>query len=119
MGPLGRRAFLVFASLLSPLVRWATAHAQVAGAAPSSSVPLDDFLALSARLTGHTGLDPDVARIYLDALVSAPANVSVLAQVSARARAGLARTEPTPAEAALEREIIAAWYTGTYVKDGT
>ncbi len=118
MGLLGRRAFLVVVTLLSPLVRRAAAQGQAAGAPLSASVSLDDFLTLSSQLTGRTGLDPEIARIYLDALLSTPARVPLLGQMSARTRAGVKRTEPTPAEAALEREIIAAWYTGTYTRDG-
>lgn len=85
---LGRRAFLSLVAFVSPLAR-------MAGVAQSFS--LDDFLALSSRLTGHTNLDRAAAGTFLKALASS-ANAAKL-------------TRP---DAALEREIITAWYTGAH-----
>ena len=85
---LGRRAFLSLVAFVSPLAR-------MTGIAQSFS--LDDFLALSSRLTGHTNLDRAAAGTFLKALASSP-NAAKLSRP----------------DAALEREIIAAWYTGAH-----
>ena len=84
---LGRRAFIAALGLVTPWFR-AAPHAQ--------SFSLDDFLALSSRLTGYTDLDPTVGAALLNNLLAAP-------DMAAR----LARPD-----AALERDIIVAWYTG-------
>ena len=83
----GRRAFFTALGLVMPWFR-AAPHAQ--------SFSLDDFLALSARLTGHTDLDRKTGSMLLNNLLAAP-------DVATR----LARPD-----AALERDIIVAWYTG-------
>ena len=75
-------------------------------AAPTIALP--EFLALSTRLTGRTGLDPKVGRIYLNALLTVPKNRELLAQIASR--------ESSDPE--LEREIILAWYTGVYQSGG-
>lgn len=85
---LGRRAFLAVVAFVLPLAR-------MLGVAQSFS--LEDFLTLSSRLTGHTNLDRAAADTFLQALASS-ANAEKL-------------TRP---DAALEREIIAAWYTGAH-----
>jgi hypothetical protein len=87
MTTIGRRAFLAGAALLSPFVR-----AAGAGQPPS----LDDFLAMSSRLTGHSDLDREVGAAILQTIVRLPDGASRLAR----------------RDAALEREIVAAWYTG-------
>ena len=89
MPVLGRRAFLAVAACLSPLAR-------MKGGAQSFS--LDDFIKLSSRLTGRTDLDRPTADIFLKALLSTPANAARLRRP----------------DAALEREIVTSWYTGTY-----
>ena len=66
-------------------------------AAPhAQSFSLDDFLALSSRLTGYTDLDRKAGNILLNNLLAAPATAARLARP----------------DAALERDIIVAWYTG-------
>jgi hypothetical protein len=87
MRTMGRRRFLAAAALVAPL-----AQARLAAQAPT----LDEFLALSARLTGHTDLDRDAATTLLNALLERPDGAAALARP----------------DAALEREIITAWYTG-------
>lgn len=86
---LGRRAFLTVLAFASPLAR-------LAGVA--QSFPLDDFVRLSSRLTGRTDLDRAAAAAILKGLLATPANAARL-------------MEP---DAAMEREIIMAWYTGLY-----
>ena len=89
MARLGRRAFVTAVALVAPILR-ASARAQ-----PFS---LDEFLALSARLTGYTNLDRDTAAVLLKGLLATPGNASRLAF-------------PDPE---LEREIIVGWYTGVH-----
>ena len=84
---LGRRAFIAALGLVTPWFR----------AAPQAqSFSLDNFLALSSRLTGYTDLDREIGAALLKNLLAAP-------DTSAR----LARPDP-----ALERDIIVAWFTG-------
>jgi hypothetical protein len=84
----GRRAFIAAIAILSPFVR-AEPRAQ--------SFALDEFLALSSRLTGHSNLDRQAAGIFLKNLLATPGVTA----------ARLARPD-----ANLERDIIVAWYTG-------
>jgi hypothetical protein len=93
MTRLGRRAFVTALAFLSPLL-------EMVGVAQEFS--LDDFLALSSRLTGRRDLDRDGAAILLKALLATPGNAQKLKQP----------------DAALEREIIVAWYTGMYTLRG-
>jgi len=86
---LGRRAFLTVVAFLAPLAR-------IAGVAQSFS--LDDFVRLSSRLTGRTDLDRAAAAAILKGILATPANAARLVRP----------------DAAIEREIIAAWYTGMY-----
>ena len=103
----GRRAFLMLAGMLVGIPARLLALQR--------PITLAEFLRLSSQLTGRNDLDEDVGRIYLDALSSVPANVALLGDLaSGRAR----RTDLTPAHAALERDIITAWYTGTYQVNG-
>jgi len=84
---LGRRAFIAALGLVTPWFR----------AAPQAqSFSLDDFLALSSRLTGYTDLDRQIGGTLLNNLLAAP-------DMAAR----LARPDAT-----LERDLIVAWYTG-------
>src|SRR6058998_1740802 len=89
---LRRRAFLAIVAAVAPLGR----ALRAAQAPPSFS--RDDFLKLSSRLTGRADLDSAAADTYLKALLAAPGNAARLAKP----------------DAALEREIIVSWYTGTY-----
>jgi hypothetical protein len=86
---LGRRAFLTVLACVSPLGR-------IAGVAQSFS--LDDFVRLSSRLTGRTDLDRAAAAAILKGILATPGNATRLIQP----------------DAAMEREIIIAWYTGLY-----
>jgi hypothetical protein len=93
MVEIGRRAFVAALAALSPS-SWLTGRAQ--------TFSLDDFLALSSRLSGRLDLDREAAKILLNALLS-----------TADGDARLRRPDDT-----LEREIIAAWYTGIYTVRG-
>jgi len=83
----GRRAFIAALGLVTPWFR-AAPHEQ--------SFSLDNFLALSARLTGYTDLDRRIGGILLNNLLAAPDTAARLGRP----------------DAALERDIIVAWYTG-------
>ena len=65
---------------------------------PVQAPDLPAISALDARLTGHTGLNRTAADVLLKGLLATPGNAARLASP----------------DAALEREIIAAWYTGAY-----
>ena len=107
MVSLSRRAFLALVGLFAPALR-VRALAQ-----PPAAVSLVEFLHLSQRLTGRATLDGEVAGVYLNALLSVPANHALLAQLARDAS-----TAPTPALVALERTIVESWYTGTYTLNG-
>jgi len=77
-------------------------------AAAAPAISLQEFLALSRRLTGRAELDPKIGQIYLTALLAVPKNGELLAGL---ARGGSSRPE-------LESEIILAWYTGVYQSGG-
>lgn len=89
MNTVGRRAFLAAIALIAPAFR-ASPRAQ--------SFSVDDFLALSSRLTGYDNLDRDTAGIFLKNLLATPGNTVRLARP----------------DAALERDIIVAWYSGVH-----
>jgi hypothetical protein len=74
-----------------------------AEAAPAA-ISLSEFLALSTRLTGKTGLDPKVASVYLTALAADTKRRQELADLAYGRQS----------HADLEREIIRSWYTGKY-----
>ena len=74
-----------------------------AEAAPPT-IGLSEFLALSTRLTGKSGLDPAVAGLYLNALAADPHKRARLADLAHGRRS----------HSDLEREIILSWYTGLY-----
>jgi hypothetical protein len=89
MNMIGRRAFLAAMALFAPAFR-AFPRAQ--------SFSVDDFLALSSRLTGYDNLDRETAGVFLKNLLATPGNIVRLARP----------------DAALECDIIAAWYTGVH-----
>jgi Membrane bound FAD containing D-sorbitol dehydrogenase len=97
LATLGRRAFFAAATYIAA---WCSPLGRMAGAAqPQKQSPsLDDFLALSSRLTGRTDLDRAAAAVFLKGLLDTPGNAERLMRP----------------DAALEREIIVSWYTGTY-----
>ena len=105
---IGRRAFLLLASLSAPVARLRGASQP---AAPAISV--DEFLRLSQRLVGRSRLDAQIGITYLNALLTDPANGPLLARLVRDAGPAL-----TPAHAAVERTIIEWWYTGTYAVGG-
>ena len=98
--PVGRRALLAMPGCLFPWLLLPRSRAQAAG----GTISLSEFLALSTRLTGKTGLDPKIASIYLTALVADPQRRQELADLAYGRHS----------HAGLEREIIRSWYTGTY-----
>jgi hypothetical protein len=79
-------------------------------------VTLDEFVALSERITGHRALDRTTAGAYLDALLRSPADRVVLADLVSHARTGAVTT---PAHAAMEARILESWYTGEHPVGGT
>jgi hypothetical protein len=79
---------------------------------PQAATTLDEFLELSRRLLGRSKLDPEVARVYLDALSADPDSAVHLATLVQ------SNGNPTPEQAALSRTIIEWWYTGVYTRDG-
>jgi hypothetical protein len=89
MNTVGRRAFLAAIALIAPTFRVSTR---------AQSFSVDDFLALSSRLTGYDNLDRETAGIFLKHLLATPGNAVRLARP----------------DAALERDIIVAWYTGVH-----
>ena len=89
MNTVGRRAFLAAIALIAPAFR-TSPRAQ--------SFSVDDFLALSSRLTGYDNLDREAAGIFLKNLLATPGNIVRLARP----------------DAALERDIIVAWYSGVH-----
>jgi hypothetical protein len=93
MDTVGRRAFLASIALVVPAFR-ASLDAQ--------SFSVDDFLALSSRLTGYDNLDREVAAIFLKNLLATPGNITRLSRP----------------DSALERDIIVAWYTGVHQVNG-
>ena len=99
--------------MLSPwsAVRCGAPRQATAGAgAPETSAA--DFLALSSRLTGRTNLDDAAAATYLGAFNADGKYRPLLVDLVRDGKAA------TPAHVELEREIITAWYTGTYTIDG-
>ncbi len=86
----------------------AIAAAGPAGFAPGvfaqADLSVDQFLELSERLTGASGLDEDVASTLLGGF---------LATGHGPALVELARAEPVPASP-LADAIVAAWYSGLY-----
>jgi hypothetical protein len=89
MNTVGRRAFLAAIALIAPAFR------------PSprpQSFSVDDFLALSSRLTGYDNLDREAAGIFLKNLLATPGTIVRLARP----------------DAALERDIIVGWYSGVH-----
>lgn len=98
-----RRRFILAAALLAPAT-WARSQ--------EIRVPLADFIELSERLLGRSKLDPDLARIYLDALMADATNAVHLATLVQ------SNGNPTPEQRVLSQTIIEWWYTGVYEVDG-
>ena len=98
-----RRLFGLPAKLFASLTLW---RSNAAAAGPT--IRLNEFMALSARLTARSSLDPNLGRIYLTGLLSDPKNEPRLSAL-AHGRAS---------DAELERDIILNWYTGVYKAGG-
>jgi hypothetical protein len=103
MHEISRRAFILAAMLLAPVMR---------SRAQGVVVPLDDFIELSERLLGRKSLDREIAQIYLTALTPDAASAASLANFIEAAG------NPTPEQTALARTIIEWWYTGVYTVNG-
>jgi hypothetical protein len=86
---LGRRAFLVITALWPLGCRRAV-------------FSVDEFVALSTRLTGFGGLDREAATTLLNGFLAAPGGVARLRRP----------------DLALERDILTAWYTGVQQVNG-
>lgn len=113
MRRLDRRAFLFLSALSAPAT---TLRALVQPAAAASAGPsLDAFLRLSRRLLERPSLDAGVGATYLDALLAAPGNATLLAGLAKAVDAG---TERTPEQRALEATVVEWWYTGVYARNG-
>jgi hypothetical protein len=108
MATLGRRAFLLLASLFTPVARL-RGSVQRQPLAPTAPISIDEFVRLSQRLVRRSPLDSRIAATYLEALLAVPANGPLLARLARENGPAL-----TPAHVALERTIIEWWYTGTY-----
>jgi len=89
----------------------AGAAAESAGAA----LPVDQFAALSARLTGHPASDPSVAAKLLAALAT-PARSASLRQLAALVSVTPDEQLDSALHAhgfdAIANELVAAWYSG-------
>jgi hypothetical protein len=104
MHGIARRGLLGLPAKLFALLMLRRSNAADAG----PTIRLNEFMALSVRLTARTGLDPDLGRTYLTGLLSDPRNEPRL-EALAHGRAS---------DAELEREIILNWYTGVYKAAG-
>ena len=62
---LGRRAFVAVVAFVSPLARALQAF-------QPRPISLDEFIALSSRLTGHTDLNRQAADVFLKGLLATP-----------------------------------------------
>ena len=79
---------------------------------PSAPTSLDEFLELSQRLLGRSKLDPEIAQIYLNALL-ADADTAVYLATLVQSNGN-----PTPEQSAVASTIIEWWYTGVYTIEG-
>jgi hypothetical protein len=111
MATIGRRAFLLLASLFAPVARLRASFPQALE--QTAPISIDEFVRLSQRLVGRSQLDSRIAATYLEALLEVPAHTPLLARLAREHGPAL-----TPAHVALERTIIEWWYTGTYTVNG-
>ena len=109
MPVLGRRAFLFLTALLAPAARLR------ALTQPGQPVTPDAFLRLSERLLDRSPLDPNIAALYRDALLSTPETAARLADLIRAVQAGAILT---PDHKALEATLVEWWYTGVYQSKG-
>jgi hypothetical protein len=105
---INRRAFLALLVSFAP----ATRLLAFAGRPSPAPIALADFVELSARLLGRPKLDPEVAKIYLDALLADPNSAVTLAYLVE------SNNNPTPEMKVLSATIIEWWYTGIYTIKG-
>jgi hypothetical protein len=90
---LGRRAFLLLAAALWP----------AACRRPAAPLSLDEFLALSTRLTGFSDLDKDAAAELFKGWHAKPDGASRLRKL----------------DLATEAELLIEWYTGIQTLNGS
>ena len=109
MPSLTRRALLWSALWLAP-----AAHLRALAPRPPATAPtsLDQFLEVSQRLLGRSKLDPQIAQIYLDAVLSNADDAVQLAYLVE------SNANPTPEMRALASTIIEWWYTGVCAING-
>ena len=107
MAGLSRRAFLAVVALVAPVARLLAGAGQ-----PSTTVTLDEFIELSQRLLGRSKLDPDLAQVYLSALL-ADADTAVYLATLAQSNGN-----PTPEQTRVAHTIVEWWYTGIYTING-
>lgn len=107
MASLSRRLFLAVALLFAPAARLLAVRQP-----RPAPISLDEFVELSGRVLGRTKLDPEIAKIYYDALLADPDSAIHAATLFQ------SNGNPTPEQAALSQTIIEWWYTGIYTIDG-
>lgn len=97
--------------------------------AVDADLPVTQFLALSAVLTGVPNLNPDLGRLYLQSLQASPDFTITVPELYTQA--GFRADAPAPTIAALEEaglfaaeasrrladRIIDLWYTGVYTNE--
>jgi len=106
MASLTRRALLASAVLLAPATRLRAFRRQ------PPPISLDQFVEVSQRLLGRSKLDPEIARVYLNAVLSNADDAVQLAYLVE------SNANPTPEMKALASTIIEWWYTGVYTING-
>ena len=120
------RADLAFGPQATPPAALPSPVPATLPAAPSDDLPIDQFLALSAVLTGVPTLNPDLGRIYLQSLQASPDFTVTVTELYEQA--GFRTDAPPPTIATLESaglfaqeatrtladRIIDLWYTGVY-----
>ena len=123
------RADPAFGAQATPPAALPSPMPTTAPATADADLPLAQFLALSAMLTGVPNLNPDLGRIYLQSLQASPDfTVTVLDLYE---QAGFRADAPAPTITVLENaglfaeeasrrladRIIELWYTGVYTDD--
>jgi hypothetical protein len=111
MRTLSRRVFVTLLAAVAVTRRDRGLGVAASPATQGTEAGIDRFLALSARLTGHTALDPIAGRLYLDALMASPARRTLLLDL-------LGGRGTDPPHSVLERDIVESWYTGVYDANG-
>ena len=102
MGNISRRDLLRSSTSAASILFVSTQCTALGQAATSPS--LDQFIALSQKLTGQSSLDDDMGRNIFDAFVSA-GHADDLAKL-------ISEPAPERSEAKIANALVAAWYTG-------